>query len=436
MMYPSRRRLLQLSTGLALAPLFRTFVHAAGTTPPRRFFVGYYTPNGFSPRVYRAAIIPASRPNEPPAPPVRSETDFDLPEMYAPLAAHKTDLVFIDALANRCVKQEGVHETQPKTILTGAHCGSRDPNAAGISFDQHLAVHTGAADIFPSVAALVADEGKLPSWGPRRNRIAAEKDPLALYTRLFLNHTPERRALIQKKKSVLGVLKAEMADTRRLLGADERMKLESYFDSLSGVEKQLNRLATLQACATTPAAPFATPLTAEFLGRAANYPALGRAHIDLLVAAFACGLTRTAMLTLSFHQSVWTWLGLSKDQHLYAHEHDFPAMKKMYSWFAGEFAYLLTKLGETPNPEGGGSLLDSAVAMWFTDADENHEIGRLPWVLAGRAGGQLRTGRYLRYGPNLHTQNDLFVSLSKVLGAPVQKFGDADVCKGELPGLI
>jgi len=53
-------------------------------------------------------------------------------------------------------------------------------------------------------------------------------------------------------------------------------------------------------------------------------------------------------------------------------------------------------------------------------------------VLAGGAGGALRTGRLLSYGGRRHA--DLFVSLGRAMGEPTTWFGDAS--NGGLPGLL
>jgi hypothetical protein len=50
-------------------------------------------------------------------------------------------------------------------------------------------------------------------------------------------------------------------------------------------------------------------------------------------------------------------------------------------------------------------------------------------VLAGRAGGSLKTGRildYLERGNENRKANSLYLSIMDRMGAPVERFGDAD----------
>jgi hypothetical protein len=57
----------------------------------------------------------------------------------------------------------------------------------------------------------------------------------------------------------------------------------------------------------------------------------------------------------------------------------------------------------------------------------------MPYVLAGKAGGSLSTGRLLKYQGR--TNCDLFVSLLNLLGFDDTTFGDPNYCTGGLPGL-
>jgi hypothetical protein len=59
----------------------------------------------------------------------------------------------------------------------------------------------------------------------------------------------------------------------------------------------------------------------------------------------------------------------------------------------------------------------------------------MPYVLAGRAGGALKTGRFLTFDGSMPHQN-LLVSMLNLMGVPATTFGRPDSCSGELPGLV
>jgi hypothetical protein len=58
-------------------------------------------------------------------------------------------------------------------------------------------------------------------------------------------------------------------------------------------------------------------------------------------------------------------------------------------------------------------------------------------VIAGSAGGALRTGRFLTYDGQSLPHNDLLVALMNVMGLPDTTFGKPDWCSGRpLPGIL
>jgi hypothetical protein len=60
----------------------------------------------------------------------------------------------------------------------------------------------------------------------------------------------------------------------------------------------------------------------------------------------------------------------------------------------------------------------------------------MPYVLAGRAGGKIRTGRYLDYSNARKDSNQLLVSMAHDMGADdLTAFGDASGGTGPLAGL-
>ena len=86
------------------------------------------------------------------------------------------------------------------------------------------------------------------------------------------------------------------------------------------------------------------------------------------------------------------------------------------------FATLLQMLKDTPDPEDGGSLLDSTLVVWAQELGDGrmHTCTDVPFVLAG--GGAFQTGRFLQLGSVYHSH--LLVSLAQAFGIGVNTFGD------------
>ena len=60
----------------------------------------------------------------------------------------------------------------------------------------------------------------------------------------------------------------------------------------------------------------------------------------------------------------------------------------------------------------------------------------MPYVLAGSAGGKIRSGRLLDYGTTRHDNNQMLVSIANAMGATdLTSFGDPSGATGPLPNL-
>jgi hypothetical protein len=62
-----------------------------------------------------------------------------------------------------------------------------------------------------------------------------------------------------------------------------------------------------------------------------------------------------------------------------------------------------------------------------------HNHDDMPFILAGRAGGALSTGRFLNYPKEAHSK--LLVDIANAMGVPVNAFGYVGKGEGGLPGL-
>jgi hypothetical protein len=71
--------------------------------------------------------------------------------------------------------------------------------------------------------------------------------------------------------------------------------------------------------------------------------------------------------------------------------------------------------------EADGTLLDNCIMMWGSGLEDGNKHTRenLPFVIAGKGGGSIRTGRYL---PDIMgNQGDLLTTLLACAGVPVDR---------------
>lgn len=137
--------------------------------------------------------------------------------------------------------------------VTGGHTAegsifSACPNSRGatsrntISLDQHMAKYLGHETRFPSLV-LNTGSSTSPSYTENGSMIPAERDPVKLYTRLFVNDTPAEQfrqaELIRGGMSVMDVVGPEAKALMKEVGAGDRDKLDAWFTSVRDLEQRL-----------------------------------------------------------------------------------------------------------------------------------------------------------------------------------------------------
>jgi hypothetical protein len=320
-------------------------------------------------------------------------------------------------------------------------------NAGGPSVDQKIAQKIGAGLPFASlqfaVRIVYGDTNSRPLWSAPGKVVPAMQSPWDAYKRVFASVPPTAgmpqptQPKVDLRKSALDFALADTAALRLRLGATDRMLLDSYQESLRDIERRLSGLGG------TPAPVGCAPPT---LGNTldvkseANYPAVGKLQMDMLVAALQCNLTRVASLQWgnSNDQCTYSFLGVNTLGHDMAHNNNncdpsHAKKLKVYRWYAEQAAYLLNKLNSVP--EGAGTMLDNTVVLWVSEFSDSygHQANKLMWLLMGNAGGYFKTGQVLDCAGR--STNDVHAALCNAFGIADRTFGNPAYCAGALPGL-
>ncbi|MGZ6093707.1 MAG: DUF1552 domain-containing protein, partial [Polyangiales bacterium] len=232
-------------------------------------------------------------------------------------------------------------------------------------------------------------------------------------------------AALAQKKSVLDVVRADIADLRVRVGAEEKVKLDEHLDALRTVEKGLFGGGGAISCTTPESPAIADPYA---MG---SFPDVGKAQMDLLVTALACGQTRVGSIQFSHTVSpaVFSWLGISEGHHELSHKDDgnvagVADFVKAERWYAEQFTYLVNKLKATKDPTTGGTMLDDTLVVWSKELGDGrlHDAKSVPFILAGTAGGRWKTGRTLRLDHVPHQK--LLVAICQAMGLGNTTFGN------------
>ena len=107
-----------------------------------------------------------------------------------------------------------------------------------------------------------------------------------------------------------------------------------------------------------------------------------------------------------------------------------------------QFASMVTTLGQTPEADGSGMLLDNTIVAWCRDMGDavNHNQNSMRFVLASGAGGYLKldpNGRYLdmrKMSAPASRHERVLLSLCDGLGITSFKgFGDPNLGSNKTP---
>jgi hypothetical protein len=194
-------------------------------------------------------------------------------------------------------------------------------------------------------------------------------------------------------------LQDELAELQGRLGPAERNRLEAHKQSIAQIQ------ARLAQAPTTPTGSCTVPTMPT---DSANALTNNRTHLDLIINAFACDITRVAGIHYGNDQSMKVDLPgvmLTGNQHTdFIHTgkgENYARLAKLEAWLAGEFAYVVSELKKRDEMDGSGKMLDNTLVVWCRDLGDAdmHNQNSMRFVLAGGANKYLKTsamGRYIK----------------------------------------
>jgi hypothetical protein len=451
----SRRTLLRGAGGVSIAlPLLEAMTPRrarAAAAPPTRFLV-FFVPGGTD--------LPAWRPTG-------DETRFTLGPVLKPLERLKQDLIVLDGLDLKVTSEGSGH---PHTrgmggLLTGDMVppgpyntnGGNAGFALGTSIDQAIGRRIGAGRRLHTLEVAVrwpsdgTDGLQVHPWNtivysaPGRP-VPPATNPRAVFDRLFRDLSGDSATERRRSRSVLDAVSQEYRLLAARVGAADRARLDAHLGEIRDFERSLDVGPGTGASCAAPALDAA--LDAPYAGgsnkggdgdvdasKDTPIPHTGRLMMDMMAMAMACDLTRVGTLQWADSQAnnSLPWLGLPDTHHGYQHDRGYQpdAIRKIHEWYATQFAYLLDRLRALG--EGDGTLLDNTLVFWGTEIStpNTHAQKNMPFLLAGRAGGRLRTGRWLRFDGRPH--NDLLTAIANLYGLDVRSYGRPKFNTSPLP---
>ena len=238
-------------------------------------------------------------------------------------------------------------------------------------------------------------------------------------------------------RSILDAVLADAHSVQAQVSTGDRVKLDEYLESIRSIETRIERASReerIEGWRPTLKQPN-MPRPADEIPQ--NIPDHMKLMLDLIVLAFQMDKTRivTLMLNNDLSQMNFRFLeGVSGALHLdLTHNGKAPAAEAMYlrtnQFHMQQFAYLVDRMKKID--EGGQSLLDNSILMGCSNLFDGdaHSAEQMPIVLAGKAGGKLKTARNLDYferGDDNRRACSLYLSIMDMMGVSLPRFGDTD----------
>ena len=407
------RRDFLLAAGACLA--LPALAREAEKLPPKRLFA-IHVPLGMMPAYFFPKAGETSSPY------------LDL------LADHRDQFTTFAGLSHPGV--DGNHHAG-QCFLSGASHPGQPTFRNSLSLDQLVAEKIGEDTRFGSLAVAVRQgEHYADSVAVSRSGVIlpAEASAEKLYRKLFVAGTPEEKAATMRRiaagGSVLDLLLAKAKGLERSSDAQDRARLDQYFQSIRELETRLQRNLAWE---NRPKPKVDYPMPKD-IADANEVVARSRLMFDLVRLALQTDSTRVVTLTLSTFSVVPHVPGVKNETHGLTHHGNEPdkiaELRRIEEAQLQVFGEMLAAFRDTR--ETGCNLLDRTQVLYGSCLGNanSHSNQNLPMILAG---GGFRHGQHLSFDTVNNTPlANLYVSMLQGLGVEADKFATST---GTLRGL-
>lgn len=344
------------------------------------------------------------------------------------------------------------HALELSTWLTATlpNPSKRNEINIAISADQIAANYVGAFTTLPSLELATMpqtwkenQEGLNEayyshcSYRSPTQPVPAEVDPRNVLNRLFNKKEQQgpgggRSQMSSLDRNMLDLVLGGARELRRTLPATDQRKLDEYLDSVRSVERRIAAIESRQKEAALEKAGVRSSKRQD-----ADSPPIEiripegdkrseymQVMCDLAVLAFQTDTTRVFTYIGSTPNGVsYPELGFDDKHHSQTHHNNEPEMVRKVAAITAfnieQFAYMVKKMHGLK--EGDGTLLDNCIMMWGSGLEDGNKHTRenMPFILAGKGGGSLHTGRFL--SETRGNQGDLLTTMLTCAGIPLDR---------------
>jgi hypothetical protein len=368
---------------------------------------------------------------------------FKLKEILKPLEPFRDRTLILHGVCDKLRGDGDNHMRGMGCLLTGIELypgniqgGSDTPAgwAKGLSIDQEIknflqsrretSTRHGSLEFGVMVPDRADTWTRMVYAGPNKPLTPID-DPYQMFGKLY-GRMKDQESL----KSILDELKEDLDKVSSVVSSEDRHLLEEHATFVREMEHELQETRSRDVGHAVP------KLEPGVKHETANIPQISKMQIELMVNSFAADFARVATLqyTNSVGDARMRWLGVTEGHHELSHNPDSDKKSqekliKINQWYCEQMAYLVKRLSETPEPGGGGSLLDNTLVIWTNELGKgnSHTLNDIPFVLAGN-GLDFKMGRSIKFKQVAH--NRLLLALANGMGHHIERFGNPDLSRG------
>ena len=268
------------------------------------------------------------------------------------------------------------------------------------------------------------------SWASPTRPLPMIRDPRVVFDQMFgvlgNGSAAERRERRQQDLSILDWVRESSKRLERRLGAADRVRLGDYLDNVREIERRLQAVERRNDSGEPRELPMAPR------GVPDSFADHVKLMFDLQMLAFRSDITRVFSFKLGRDGSnrVYKESGSTGAFHIVSHHAENPErvreLAKINEYHVSMLPYLLKQLKETA--DGDGTMLDNSVVIYGSPMGNpnQHNHKRVPFLVAGHAGGAITGGVHLK-AKNGTPLSNVMLSLLHALGHDtLQGFGDSE----------
>jgi len=356
---------------------------------------------------------------------------LELTSTMQPLASHIKDITLATGLDRTFKNGQDVHAQGASCYLTSLSPiqaeskGIRHPN--GRSLDQVIGDKVGQTTPFNTleISCNGYTAGKEDiyfdniSWyGP--DKIAPSiKDPKKLYDRLFL--TDSYRTHIA---DVTDLVLADVKSLSKNLGREDRETLGEFVEMIRNIEIRIAKMHKMIIASDIKIPKNEIVPRGEYI----------KLQADLMLMALQMGITNvcTFMVGPERWDASLLYEGVFDkpvQHHNMTHNQQgqgYKELQKIDIFNMQQYAYILSRM-KTIKESDGSSLLDNSIVTYGAGLGDGatHQYFDLPLIVAGKAQGQIKQGRFIQCKSGTLNSN-MWLTIANLMGLNLNSYADSN----------